>query len=117
MEQLATDQFDPCQVVPRQIFTPFSRPLISTAFVVVSGVGCIRVTGENGREIKFSYCITNPVFRLLMTKRGMKLGNKARKYFLVRVIKCSKIRLQIYINQRGETSTVIAGPHILTLED
>ena len=47
-EQLATDQFDPSQpVVPRQdlVLTPYSRLLISTAFVVVSGVGCLRVTG------------------------------------------------------------------------
>ena len=44
-EQLATDQFDPWQVVPRQVFTPFSRLLISTALVVVSGVGCLGVTG------------------------------------------------------------------------
>ena len=44
-KQLATDQFDPCQVVPRQVFTPYSRLLILTAFVVVSRVGCIGVTG------------------------------------------------------------------------
>ena len=44
-EQLATDQFDPWQVVPRQVFTPFSRLLISTAFVVASCVGCLVVTG------------------------------------------------------------------------
>ena len=41
-EQLATDQFDTWQVVPRQIFTPYFRLLISTAFLlsvalVVSG--------------------------------------------------------------------------------
>ena len=30
--------FDPWQVVPRQAFTPYSRLLISTAFVVVSCV-------------------------------------------------------------------------------
>ena len=35
-EQLDTDQFDPCQVVPRHVFTPYSCLLISTAFVVVS---------------------------------------------------------------------------------
>ena len=40
-EQLATDQFDPWQVVPRQVFKPCSRLLISTAFVVVSRVGCL----------------------------------------------------------------------------
>ena len=38
-EQLAMDQFDPWQVIPRQVFTPYSRLLISTAFVVVSRVG------------------------------------------------------------------------------
>ena len=37
------DQFDPWQVVPSQVFTPFSRLLISTAFIV-SRVGCLRVT-------------------------------------------------------------------------
>ena len=44
-EQLATDQTDPWQVVPRQVFTPHSRLLISTVFVVVSRVGCLGVTG------------------------------------------------------------------------
>ena len=29
-------QFDPRLVVPRQVFTPFSRLLISVAFVVVA---------------------------------------------------------------------------------
>ena len=38
------DQFDPWQVVPRQVFTPFSCLLISTAFVSVSRVGCVGVT-------------------------------------------------------------------------
>ena len=28
------DQFDPWQVVPRQVFTPYSRLLISVAFVI-----------------------------------------------------------------------------------
>ena len=44
-EQAATDQFDLWQVVPRQVFTPYSHLLISTVFVVVSCVGCLRVTG------------------------------------------------------------------------
>ena len=44
-DQLATDQFDPWQVVPRQVFTLYSRLLISTAFVVASRVGCLGVTG------------------------------------------------------------------------
>ena len=39
------DQFDPWQVVPRQVFTPYSRLLISTAFVVVNRVGCLGITG------------------------------------------------------------------------
>ena len=38
-ELLATDQTDPWQIVPRQVFTPYSRLLILTAFVVVSRVG------------------------------------------------------------------------------
>ena len=46
-EQLATDHFDSWQVVSRQVFTPYSRLLISTAFAVVSRVtrvGCLWVT-------------------------------------------------------------------------
>ena len=39
------DQFDPWQVVPRQVFTPHSCLLISTAFVIVSRVGCLGVMG------------------------------------------------------------------------
>ena len=39
------DQFDPWQVVSRQIFPPYSLLLISTAFVVVNGIGCLGVTG------------------------------------------------------------------------
>ena len=39
------DQFDPWQVVPRHIFTPYSRLLISAAFADVSGFGCLGVTG------------------------------------------------------------------------
>ena len=39
------DQFDPWQVVPRQVFIPYSHLLISTAFVVVSPVGYLGVTG------------------------------------------------------------------------
>ena len=44
-EQLATDQFDPWQGAPRKVFTPYFRLLISTAFVDVSRVGCLEVTG------------------------------------------------------------------------
>ena len=38
-------QVDPWQIVPRQVFTPNFHLLISTAFVVVSRVGCLGVTG------------------------------------------------------------------------
>ena len=38
------DQFDPWPVVPRQIFTPYYRLLISTGFVIVIRVSCLRVT-------------------------------------------------------------------------
>ena len=40
-----SDQFDPWQVVPRQVFAPYSHLLISTASAVVSCVGCPGVTG------------------------------------------------------------------------
>ena len=39
------DQFDCWQVVPRQVFTPYSHLLISTAFVIASRVGCLGGTG------------------------------------------------------------------------
>ena len=39
------DQFDPWQIVHRQIFTYYSRLLISTAFGVGSRVGCLGVKG------------------------------------------------------------------------
>ena len=47
LEQLAMDQFDPWQVVTRQVhvFTSYSLLLISTGFVVVSHVGCLVVSG------------------------------------------------------------------------
>ena len=42
------DQFDPWQVIPREVFTPlYSRLLISTAFAVVSPVGCLGVSSVN----------------------------------------------------------------------
>ena len=47
-EQLATDQFDPWQVVPRQVYTHYSRLLISAAFVA-NCVGCVGVTGVMAR--------------------------------------------------------------------
>ena len=40
------DQFDPWHVIPRQAFTPYSRLLISAAFVVVCiCIGCLGITG------------------------------------------------------------------------
>ena len=39
------DQVDPWQVVPRQVFIPYSHLLISTVFVVAIHVGCLRVNG------------------------------------------------------------------------
>ena len=44
-EQLATHQFDPWQVVPRQVFAICCCLLIPIAFVVVSGIGVLGVTG------------------------------------------------------------------------
>ena len=43
-EQLVTDQTDPWQVVPRQVFTPYDCLLISGAFVALCSVGCLGVT-------------------------------------------------------------------------
>ena len=40
-EQLATDQTDPWQVVPRQVFPPYYCLLISVAFVVLCRVSCL----------------------------------------------------------------------------
>ena len=37
------DQIDPWQVVPRQVFTPYSHLLISIVFIVFSRVGCLGV--------------------------------------------------------------------------
>ena len=53
-EQLATDQTDPWQAVPRQVFSAYDCLLISVAFVVLCRGGCLWVTGmiigihENG---------------------------------------------------------------------
>ena len=47
-EQLATDQLDPWQIVPRWVFAPSSSLLVSTAFIVVGRVGCLEVTGVMG---------------------------------------------------------------------
>ena len=51
-EQLDTDQTDPWQVVPRQVFTPYDYLLISVAFVVLSlgkwcGVFMLNIYYEN----------------------------------------------------------------------
>ena len=54
-EQLATDKFDPWQVVatvktdpwqvvPRQVYTPYDCLSISVAFVVLCRIGCLWVT-------------------------------------------------------------------------
>ena len=40
-DQFATDQTDPWQVVPRQVFTRYDCLLISVAFVVLCHVGCL----------------------------------------------------------------------------
>ena len=40
-EQLATDQTDPWQVVPKQVFTPYDCLLISVAFDFLCGFGCL----------------------------------------------------------------------------
>ena len=40
-EQLATDQNDPWQVVPSQVFTPYDCLLISVAFAILCRVGCL----------------------------------------------------------------------------
>ena len=43
--QLAMDQTDLWQVVPRQVFTPYNCSLISVAFIVLCCGGCLWVTG------------------------------------------------------------------------
>ena len=42
-------QFDPWQVVPRQVFTTYDFLLISVALVVLCLVGCLWVTGVKMR--------------------------------------------------------------------
>ena len=61
--------------VPGQVFTPYSRLLISTAFVIVSRIGCLGVTGVNKlphlgictlftlKVIQFSVCYSLELFR------------------------------------------------------
>ena len=39
------DQTDPKQVVPGQVFKPYSRLLISTVFIVFSRVGYLGIIG------------------------------------------------------------------------
>ena len=53
------DQFDPWQVVPIQVFTPYSCLLISTAFVVVSRVGRLGVTG-----VILAICFYSGVYKM-----------------------------------------------------
>ena len=64
------DQFDPWQVVLRQVFTPYSCGLILTAFVVVSHTGCLGVssvttakTGSTDQTAKNCRLIRVAVFR------------------------------------------------------
>ena len=49
-EQLATDQIDPSQDVPRRVFTPYHCLLITVAVVVLCLVGCLWVTGVYMRK-------------------------------------------------------------------
>ena len=53
-EQLATDQTDSWQVVPRQVFTPYDYSLISVAFIALSRVGCLWVTGVLSLSLSLS---------------------------------------------------------------
>ena len=59
-EQLATDQFDPWQVVPRQVFTPYDCLLISVAFVILCRVGCLWVTGVTSAAMYLVRFQTDP---------------------------------------------------------
>ena len=45
------DQFDPWQVVPRQVFTRYDCLLISVAFVVLCRVDCLWVTSVFPRNL------------------------------------------------------------------
>ena len=44
-DQLATDQTDLWQGIPRQVFTPYDCLLFPVAFVVLCQVGCLWVIG------------------------------------------------------------------------
>ena len=50
-EQLATDQTDHWQVVLRQVFTLYSRLLISNAFAFVNCIGCLGVSGVGHTDL------------------------------------------------------------------
>ena len=56
-KQLATDQTDPWQVVPRQVFTPYDSLFISVASVVICGVGCLGVTVVLSVSMQFSVAV------------------------------------------------------------
>ena len=55
-EQLATDQTDPWQVVPKHAFTHYGRLLISVAFVFLCRVGCLWVTSVVSVPVKNQSC-------------------------------------------------------------
>ena len=51
------DQFDPWQVVPRQVFTPYSHLLILNVFAGVSRVGCLGITSMPIEMEKLLLCL------------------------------------------------------------
>ena len=56
-EQLATDQTDPWQVVPTQVFTSYDCLFISVASVVFCRVDCLRVTVVLSVSMQFSVVV------------------------------------------------------------
>ena len=74
LQQLATDQTDPWQVVYRQVFTPHDSLLISAAFVVLCRVGCLWVTsirwGTLQRTCLFTWLIL--VVRLIVIVKNLR---------------------------------------------
>ena len=77
-EQLATDQTDPWQFVPRQVFTPYDCLLISVAFVVLSRVGCLWGTG-----VKFLILLSN--------LRGLFIGYPPFVFYTWPVLKARRV--------------------------
>ena len=77
-EQLATDQTDPWQFVPRQVFTPYDCLLISVAFVVLSRVGCLWGTG-----VKFLILLSN--------LRGLFIGYPPFVFYTWPILKVSRV--------------------------